>query len=262
MQFPKPFIITVGNTKGGSGKSTVAYQLSEFLAKMLKYWVLLVDADSQHSLERTISTVHERGEDANFHYIMDTHPGKDGSPLGDHLENIPDSSRYDFIVVDTPPRLDCPASVWAYTNANVFIIPIPGALCDDEDYTATLVRSAELNPNALRIALPVSLHSFLCKEEKTTVLQRDYHKFIDNLRGAGIAVAGDEEIWPDFNVSFLQLKCRSVYSKRADEGRTYEATTKFVKKTERCMAAIMELVAKKFEGLPADRGNAKLSSKG
>jgi cellulose biosynthesis protein BcsQ len=258
--FPKPYLITVGNTKGGSGKSWIALNLAAFLAKKLDYWVLLIDADSQKSLGRDIATMMERGEDGGFHYLPDSSPGADGGPLRDHLDKIPDSSRYDFIVIDTPPTLDNVASAWAYKNCHTHIIPIPGEPCDFEDFTGTLIRSLELNEVAHRVSLPVKLHSFLNKEMQSTTLQKDFHQNLNKLRDSGIEVLGSHDIWTDYNSSMLEIKCRYVYSRRETERGIKQVSPKFQGKVEACMASIVESIANHNGTLPKGHGNQKLSS--
>jgi len=87
-------VISISGIKGGTGKSTVAINLSGFLADH-GYDTLLIDADPQGSVLRWKSSIAE-GRNLKFEVTSIPTP-----TLHEEVPNI--SRKYDFIIIDCPP---------------------------------------------------------------------------------------------------------------------------------------------------------------
>ena len=116
-------VITIANRKGGVGKTTTAYMLGCYLAK-LPYKTLLIDLDAQGSLTSLISNnslvitsniniIFQGGNISDS--IFKSPLGFDFIPSSPHLtlkekeitindiKAITDKLGYDYIIIDTPP---------------------------------------------------------------------------------------------------------------------------------------------------------------
>ena len=90
-------IITVAQQKGGAGKTTIAANLAVALSRMGKT-VSLLDTDPQGSLGRWFMTRRENGD-----------PGmgfSTASAWGVSYECDKLRKTFDFVLVDTPPKID------------------------------------------------------------------------------------------------------------------------------------------------------------
>ncbi len=85
-------VILIGNLKGGTGKSTLAFNLAVWSAYQLRR-TLLVDADPQHTTMDLLEVRKEEG-----HHPMIYALSADESRLGEELEQI--ESIFENIVVD------------------------------------------------------------------------------------------------------------------------------------------------------------------
>jgi chromosome partitioning protein len=192
-------IIAIANQKGGVGKTTTAINLSAALAKSDKR-VLLVDIDPQanssltfmdprnieHSIYELLTDMALSAEDV----VRQTRlPGLDVLParislakfeskligefdapfrLKDKLEPL--LSRYDFILIDTPPTLGL-ITVNALVASDYLIIPIQSsyfALEGSDDLLETVEKiKARPNPKLKVLGVVITLH------DKRTTLARD-----------------------------------------------------------------------------------------
>lgn len=92
-------IITVAQQKGGSGKTTLAVNLAICLHRM-GHSVALVDTDPQGSMGRWfIERMKARGEDEALDFST-------SSAWGASYESEKLKKRFDFVIVDTPPKID------------------------------------------------------------------------------------------------------------------------------------------------------------
>ena len=137
---PRPYVIVVGNEKGGTGKSTTAMHLIVALAK-LGFAVGSIDLDAlQGSLSRYIANRKDQAEESGQPLVMPAHRCIGRSTLEARCEaETQDRVRLrqacaelagcDFIIIDTPGS-DSYLSRLAHENADTLITPINDSFLD------------------------------------------------------------------------------------------------------------------------------------
>ncbi|MEU1883488.1 AAA family ATPase [Streptosporangium sp. NPDC020072] len=101
LRLPVPFVVTVGNLKGGAGKTTSSFFLASYFALVYGLRVLLIDADplsqSAYAWYRHVKKeLEETGERWPFDLV--TFPSKH---VDDCIRDNSESGSYDVIIVDT-----------------------------------------------------------------------------------------------------------------------------------------------------------------
>ncbi len=92
-------IITVAQQKGGSGKTTLTVHLATEL-RARGHSVALIDTDPQGSLGRWyIERLQQRGDDEAMEFST-------SSAWGASYESEKLRKRFDFVLIDTPPKID------------------------------------------------------------------------------------------------------------------------------------------------------------
>ncbi len=136
----QPYVIVIGNEKGGTGKSTMAMHLIVALAK-LGFAVGSIDLDArQSSLTRYIANRREQAEETGQALDMPEHRCIAGSVLETRSETeaqertrlrqaYAELAGCDYIVIDTPGS-DTYLSRLAHENADTLITPINDSLLD------------------------------------------------------------------------------------------------------------------------------------
>lgn len=115
-------ILTVGGTKGGSGKTTIATNIAVFMARNGRR-VILVDADEQQSA----SVFHEiRSETLNDKPLFSS-VKLTGSKVHLNLRDL--ASHYEDVIVDTGGR-DTTAQRSALLASDAFLIPLAPSAYD------------------------------------------------------------------------------------------------------------------------------------
>lgn len=107
-------ILVAGGIKGGSGKTTLATNLTVIRSREGRD-VLLVDADDQRSAAEFTELRAEEMEDTGYTCIQ-----LDGKAVRDQIQRL--SDKYDDIIVDTGGR-DTTSQRAALTVADVLVVP-------------------------------------------------------------------------------------------------------------------------------------------
>ncbi len=113
-------VICVAQQKGGSGKTTIAANLAVAFARA-GHAVALLDTDPQGSLGRWFMTRRELGgEDMGF---------STASAWGVSYECDKLRKAYDFVIIDTPPKVDADLRP-ALRVADLVIVPVAASQVD------------------------------------------------------------------------------------------------------------------------------------
>ena len=113
-------VITVAQQKGGAGKTTIAVNLAVALTKRGKT-VALLDTDPQGSMGRWFMARRDAGE-----------PGMEfstASAWGVSYEVDKLSKTFDFVIIDTPPKIDSDLKP-AIRESDLVIVPVSASLVD------------------------------------------------------------------------------------------------------------------------------------
>ena len=153
-------IISIVNEKGGSGKTTLAVNLSARLSEDGDN-VLLIDADPQKSTE----VFSDMRSQSNLEPLF-SNVSKTGISLGDEIKRM--RNAFDSIIVDTGGR-DSKEMRKAILSSNIIIIPTIPSQYDVNvlDHMLEIYNEViEINPNLLALVLVnrVSPNPFLAKE--------------------------------------------------------------------------------------------------
>ena len=115
-------IITVAQQKGGSGKTTLAVNLAVALHGR-GHSVALVDTDPQGSMGRWfVERMQAHGEDEALDFST-------SSAWGASYESEKLKKRFDFVIIDTPPKIDSDLRP-ALRAADLVLVPVTSSHVD------------------------------------------------------------------------------------------------------------------------------------
>lgn len=171
----KPYVIVLGNEKGGTGKSTTAMHIMSALLR-LNYRVGSIDVDArQGTLSRYVENRKAYVERTRISLPQSQHQAIYKSELRDvdhatkeDQENIDRAIKsfqdMDFIIIDTAGN-DTPLSRYAHTHADTLITPINDSFVD-------LDVLAHINPETLDVS-KLSIYAENVWEQKKQRAIRD-----------------------------------------------------------------------------------------
>lgn len=101
LDLPAPFIVTIGNLKGGAGKTTSVFFLAAYFRLVYELRVLIIDADplsqSAYSWYRHVKKLLAQSGEA-WPFDLVTFPSKH---VDECIEDQIETGKYDVIIVDT-----------------------------------------------------------------------------------------------------------------------------------------------------------------
>lgn len=185
-------ILLIGGEKGGVGKSTIACNLSAYLAHLQKD-VLLVDADPQKSSSIWASRRREIQNIPKVNCVEKT---------GNICETITDfAKRYEYIIIDTGGR-DSKELRSGLLVSNIFYTPIKPNQMDID----TLSKMNELVEYALSINNSLKAYSI--------ITHAPTNPSMNDIQEANAIL----EIMPNFKPSKITIKYRSSYWRSMGQG--------------------------------------------
>ena len=134
-------VVTVAQQKGGAGKTTLVANLAVAFAKA-GHSVALLDTDPQGSLGRWFMSRRERGlDDIEF---------STASAWGVSYEVDKLRKQYDFVLIDTPPKIDSDLKP-ALRESDLVIVPVGASQVDVWATDGVLDLANRENSNVLAV---------------------------------------------------------------------------------------------------------------
>jgi len=179
-------IYTVGGIKGGSGKTTIATNLTVYLAKQGRD-VILVDADDQESATDFTSFRHQSLEgELGYTAVKIT-----GTELNSNVARL--AKKYDDVIIDTGGR-DTVSQRSALSVSHVYLVPFAPRSLDIwtlRKVENLIAEMSPFNPNLVCLTFINKADARGTYKEDTADLLREsqYVQFIDTPIGNRISFA-------------------------------------------------------------------------
>lgn len=235
-------MLTVGVSKGGTGKSWVATNLAATLARRGHHTVL-VDTNTAANAYRDWCVMAYRGQNPGYHCYFHPRPFEDGTI--DELR-----AGFDVVVIDTPQYRNVGDVSRAWEEADALIAPVTEEAPDFDFFFEEVTALQELRGDGLTLVLPTR-----CTMLKRQTITQDFHAFLGRLEEAGIYVPHFEKanFYLDYNQRVKSLPVRNIYYKPG-EGETCKQVTEWVHKWEAHVDWILEVIKANGTTLPAPQG--------
>jgi len=156
-------IIIIGNQKGGAGKSTLTLLLANYLSRVKKHKVTVIDLDYQQS----ISQKYEKAK------VLENEEPYEVIAAG--LEDYPDmmevftQNQKQFFLLDLPGKLDDDGLIPIFKTANLVICPFA---YDEFSFESTILFSVvlkKINPDVPMVYVPNRIKANVKYETQTDV---------------------------------------------------------------------------------------------
>ena len=240
--FPKPFVVTVGMTKGGSCKTWWALNLASALG-LAGYRVVAVDLNPQHDLAADYQILLEQGLWPRFEVLSH-------DILGGNWNAEPDLRPYqafDFIVYDTPQFLDFPAIRFAWANCHLMLAPFTPDCADLKNY-ASAVRQYQALPGERG---PIACMPCRVSKLKNNLALGALNDCLGLMRELGCEVPDyPQTFMVDYNAGLALQETRWIYGKRSFRGAERAVTRQFLEVVDLNLTWLIMLMQKHYGPLP------------
>ena len=242
--FPKPCVITIGMTKGGSCKTWWALNLATTLG-MNGYRVVVVDLNPQHDLTADFQILMEQGIYPRFDTFSHDITDENGN-----INPMPDISpylAYDFIIYDTPQFLNYPVIRFAWQNCHLMLAPFTPDCADLKNYTAA-VRQYRALPGERG---PIACIPSRVSKMKNNLALEALNDCLSLMGDLGCDVpAYPQSYMIDYNPSLALQNTRWVYNKMTFRGADRAVTQKFLDNVHLNLGWIQMVLQKYYGPLP------------
>lgn len=243
--YPKPFVITVGMTKGGACKTWTAFNLASFLG-LAGNSVLAIDLNPQHDLAADHRILMEEGVYPRFkvlsHDIVDEQgrvtPMPDLRPYGD----------FQFIIYDTCQFFNFPVIRYAWQNCHLMVAPYTPDCADLKNYATAIYYYRHLPaPRG-----PVAILPTKTKILKNSAAQSIMQDALELMRSTGCEVpAYSQSYMLEYNDLMSAQNTRWVYSRTMFKGAERTVRQTFLDKVDLNLCWILSVMEKHYGPLPA-----------
>jgi CobQ/CobB/MinD/ParA nucleotide binding domain len=246
-QFPQPFVITVGMTKGGTHKTWIAFNLASYLG-LMGYSVLVVDTNPQHDLAADYEWLMGQGIYPRFDVRIHDPIRVDGMPNAP-LDVSTETAR-DFIIYDTCQFLQLESMRFTWANCHVMLAPVTPNCAEIRNYQ-TALRLYWAIPGRRRpvIMLPTGVSPL-----KNATADMTLQQVLVRLGNDGCEVPefGVGNMIDDNPLMRAQL-CRWIYAERSVDGQSKSPKDHFILKVNLSFRWVKYAIEKYYGDFPEPR---------
>lgn len=171
-------IVTVGNMKGGVGKSTMTSLIANYIHNKTEYTVCVIDSDDmqQTLAEMRESDIRNGALDSELYALISI----DSSNFAESISAV--LGEFDFIFVDLPGNLKQEGVIQSYSMVDYLLIP---TALSDADLNSTVkfheILKNELLPLRKKANLDTDVVYFLNKINAQTVEFKEFQENKENM---------------------------------------------------------------------------------